>query len=103
MMARTVHGCLGTLFGIFCAFAGSAEEKKFPSSGGDLASAEVWGGTLPSSDTHVVVTNAGTYTLSSAAEFASIRQQGAGEFVFDFSNAGGWFSLNGYSDATGSE
>lgn len=89
-----------TVFGI-SAYAADIVETVFPGAGGDLANAAAWGGTLPGTDAHLVLANPGTYTLFSAAEFASIRQSGAGDFVFDFTEADGWLTLNDCSGKNG--
>lgn len=53
----------------------------FPKAGGDLASAEDWGGALPGADDAVTLPNAGTYTLSSDIEFKNMAVGGAGTIL----------------------
>ena len=55
-------------FAFSMGFAVCAEAVEFPSNGGDLASAESWGGTVPSGEA-VSLPNSGTYTASANVAF----------------------------------
>ena len=65
MASRTVSfsAILSVVAALTCPICGvhaAPEETAFPAAGGDLASPEAWGGTLPGPEAHLKLTNAGT-------------------------------------------
>ena len=66
------------------AFAGSCfvlQAETFPTAGGDISTAEGWGGTLPAADARVAF-EAGTYTASQDVAFGAVTNYG--DVTFDF-------------------
>ncbi|MBO5751652.1 MAG: hypothetical protein J6R80_04540 [Kiritimatiellae bacterium] len=73
-----------TVFALFLT-AGYGAEIAFPLAGGDLSSAEAWGGQTPLSTDTVLITNSGVYTaLSSDLAYAALGVN-ANDVTFDFS------------------
>ena len=70
LLALVLFGAIGTL-----------QAETYPTAGGDISTAEGWGGTLPASDARVAF-EAGTYTASQDVAFGAVTNYG--DVTFDF-------------------
>ena len=66
---------------VFASFCCTLQATTFPTAGGDISTADGWGGTLPATDARVAF-EAGTYTASQDVAFGAVTNYG--DVTFDF-------------------